>query len=126
MNCQALGLSTFDTPTLVDVVIFRGTHSFGEMLQDMQSVTTTDFVLKKSKKSIGDVACGFYGAYTNFRDGTDLVDYVLKSAAEKNRRVIITGHSSGINKRTMLSFNHAYTIDMLLSSRRSSGPVLCD
>lgn len=95
MDCSAIGLSDSSTPIYMDVVIFRGTHNVQEMCQDATSVILTDFTLKQSG-TIGKVANGFFDAYQNFRDkDPQFFAHVLKSAASRGNKLLITGHSLG-------------------------------
>ena len=99
MDCKAIGLSEDNYPIPIEVVVFRGTYDVHEVGQDAISGFKTEFTVKSSNgktgRSIGQVAEGFFNAYTNFRDHSGLYGHVLKSALNNDRKLLITGHSLG-------------------------------
>lgn len=106
VNCEPFGLTTDTTPIKVDIVAFRGTSSFGELAQDLTSILTAPFILKKSNKDIGHVSMGLQDAYINLRDldgEESLTEYLSGKAMQRDRKVIITGHSLGGAMATLLA-----------------------
>jgi hypothetical protein len=99
MDCKAIGLSENNYPIPIEVVVFRGTSDVHEIGQDAISGFKTEFNIKasngKTGRSLGQVAEGFYNAYTNFRDHSGLYGHVLKGAMNSGRKLLITGHSLG-------------------------------